>query len=86
MKKIIYTSLIALILVTACSKKGQDCPLQQYHLQCDYRELDTEIGGLYHTGTSDSYFESHCPGDAEAFAKIWSYDSGDTYKHCRIIP
>ena len=87
MKKYLTAFIIISTIVIACSKQdsGPDCPLQQYHIQCDYKEKDYEIGG-YLTGTSYYYVELHCLSEAEDFANNISYTSEDTYKHCKVIP
>jgi len=69
-----------------CKKEEkQSCPLQQYTMVCNYRVLDTEFGG-YDQGTDTSVLETNCPGDADKIATEFSYDLGEQYRHCKIVP
>lgn len=85
MKTLLFTCLV--ILFISCKKEDsqKQCPLQTFKIQCDTSTWDLEFGG-YNTGTDNGTIQANCPKDAAKVAKDMSYDLGEVYKHCRIIP
>ena len=76
------------IMVTsmlACKKSGQECPLKTYNIECEYSSYDEVFGG-YNTGTSQQTIQSYCPEDAQNQAEDMSYDFGQTYERCKVVP
>ena len=84
MKTLLFTCLV--IFFSSCKKESiKQCPLQTYKIQCDTKSLNFEFG-VYNTGTETFFIEANCPDDANKAAKDMSYDLGQLYKHCRVIP
>lgn len=76
---------IAILVIVACKKEEAACPLQEYTIQCDIRTWDAEFGG-YDEATQTFTMKTHCPEDADAEAQNMSYDLGEVYKHCKVVP
>jgi len=80
----IYFSILFLLIIFGCSKKSNNCPLQQYTEEC------TEKGNsVFGDPFSVPYnrvviytFEEHCREYALTFVENESYDLGSSSKHC----
>jgi hypothetical protein len=90
--KTLYPLIIALLFllmisIPACKKSGihKQCPLQTYNLECRISTYDAVFGG-YDRGIQYMTIQTHCPEDAQKLADDMSYNFGNTYKSCHIIP
>ena len=82
MKTILLMTMFFFVL--SC-KKGKDCPLQTYKIKCEERGPDAVFGG-YNTGTNIYSIQTNCPKDAEREAKNMSYNFGESYRRCQVVP
>lgn len=69
----------------SCSKDAKDCPLQDYTIECQEKTFDLVFGG-YLTGIQRSTIRANCPEDAQRIANDMSYDFGNLYQHCKVVP
>ena len=89
-KQIIKPLIIALLLITlasmpACKKSGKECPLQTYNVECAQSSIDEVFGG-YGTSTQQYTIQANCPEDAKKMAEDMSYNFGQSYKRCHVVP
>jgi hypothetical protein len=83
MKALFFIILLAFIF--SCKKHSKECPLQTYQIVCDERVPDAVFGG-YNTGTGYYSIQANCPDDAQGEAKDMSYEFGNLYRRCRVVP
>lgn len=82
-----FIVLLFMVVVSfpACKKSGKECALHTYKVECNQSSIDLVFGG-YNTGTHQYTIQANCPEDAQKMAEDMSYNFGQSYKLCHVIP